>query len=100
MGHVYHAEIWECNGKWLCGDVSALAACSNYCWYPAFILDLSPVDFVKLLISKYHAVNLSYKAKYDVLIYYFSTIEDARKYKNDINKAAKLKNFINYEQVI
>lgn len=96
MGHIYHAEIWECNGKYLCGDVSALAACSNYCWYPAFILNLSPVDFVKLLISKYHAVDLRYHAKYDVLIYYFSTLEQARKFKNDINKAARLKQFVTY----
>lgn len=96
MGHIYHAEVWECNGKYLCGDVSALAACSNYCWYPAFILNLSPVDFVKLLISKYHAIDLRYYAKHDVLIYYFSTLEQARKFKNDINKAARLKQFVTY----
>ena len=96
MGHIYHAEVWECNGKYLCGDVSALAACSNYCWYPAFILDLTPVDFVKLLISKYHAIDLKYQAKYDVLIFYFPSLEAARKYKNDINRAARNKNFVTY----
>ena len=96
MAHIFHMEEWQSNGKWLCGDVSALAACSNYCWYPAFILNLSPVDFVKLLISKYHAIDLRYHAKHDVLIYYFSTLEQARKFKNDINKAARLKQFVTY----
>ena len=96
MAHIFHMEEWQSNGKWLCGDVSALAADSNYCWYPAAILDLSPIDFVQELIHTYHAIDLHYEAKYDVLIYKFSTLEDCRKFKNKVNKKAKEKNFYNY----
>lgn len=96
MAHVYKAEEWESNGKWLCGDVSALAAKSNTWWYPACILGLSPVEYVKTLINKYHAVDLHYSTKTDVLIFYFSSLADCRKFKNDINKQARLKNFITY----
>ena len=95
--HIYKAEEWQSpTGKWLCGDVSAPAACSNYCWYPAAIMNLSPVEYVKVLINKYHAIDLHYSAKHDVLVFYFSTLADCRKYKNDINKLARQKNFITY----
>ena len=96
MAHIYKAEEWCSNGKWLCGDVSALAAMSNAWWYPAQIMGLTLVEYVKTLISKYHAVDLHYTAEKNVLIFRFSSLEDCRKYKNDINRLAREKNFIIY----
>ena len=96
MAHVYKATEWESNGTWSCGDISALAAMSNAWWYPANILGLSPVDYVKTLISKYHAVNFHYTAKHNVLIFSFSTLADCRKFKNEINKKAREQNFVTY----
>lgn len=96
MAHVYKAEEWKSNGRWNCGDVSALAAMSNAWWYPANILGLTPVEYVKTLISKYNAKNISYTAEHNVLIFSFSTLADCRKFKNDINKKAREKHFVTY----
>lgn len=94
MAHVLHYTEWGTSGRWTCGDVSDLAANSNLWWYPCCLLELTPVDYVKLLIEKYNATELRYHFKYDVLIYYFSSLEDCRKFKNFINKKAREKNFI------
>ena len=56
MAHVFKMTEWESNGKWMCGDVSALAANSNTWWYVPRMLSLSLEDYVKLLISRYHNV--------------------------------------------
>ena len=96
MAHVYKAEEWESNGKWLCGDVSALAAHSNNWWYPARILGISPVDFVKLLINEFNVKDIHYIKPGGVLYFAFSSLADCRKYKNFINKKAREVNFITY----
>ena len=95
--HIYKAEEWQSpSGRWLCGDVSALAADSNYSWYPARILGISPENFVKMLIAEYHVEKICYLYKADVLVYWFSTLADCRKYKNHINKIAREKHFVTY----
>lgn len=96
MTHILKYEEWESNGKWLCGDVSALAAGSNTWWYPCALLNITPIEFVKLLIDKFHCNNIHYTFKNDVLIYKFSTLEDCRKFKNYINKVAREKKFYIY----
>ena len=95
--HIYKADEWQSpNGEWLCGDVSSLAADSNYSWYPARILGISPADFIKLLITEYNVEHLFYLQKADVLAYWFPTLADCRRFKNMINKKAREKNFITY----
>ena len=95
MAHIYQMQEWESNGKWLCGDVSALAADSNDWTYPAQILNLSPIDYVKLLINTYNA-KVHYTASANVLIFHFSSLADCRRFKNYINKKARERNFVIY----
>lgn len=95
MKHIFHMTEWESNGRWLCGDVSALALDSNDWTYPVQILSLTPVEYVKLLIFKYNATVYFYSHA-NLLIFYFSSLEDCRKFKNDINKKAREKNFFIY----
>lgn len=96
MTHILKYEEWNSNGKWLCGDVSALAAGSNTWWYVPSMLGITPVEFVKLLIDKFNCNSIHYKFEKDVLIYSFSTLADVRKYKNYINKIAREKKFYIY----
>ena len=96
MAHILKYETWESNGRWLCGDVSALAAGSNTWWYVPALLNISPVEYVYLLKDKFNATTIHYKTKYDVLIFSFSTLADCRKFKNYINKIAREKNFVIY----
>lgn len=96
MAHVYKVEEWEHNGRWYCGDVSALAADSNDWYYAPQLLDLSPTEYVKLLVSKFGASQIRYRAAANVLIFSFSSLADCRKYKNYINKIAREKKFVTY----
>ena len=93
MAHILKYEEWESNGKWLCGDVSDLAAGSNTWWYVPSLLNISPVDFVKLLMEKFNCKHIHYNLKSDVLIYKFSTLAECRKFKNYINKIAREEKF-------
>ena len=95
MAHVYQMTEWESNGKWLCGDVSALAADSNDWTYPAQILSLSLTDYILLLMNTYHA-EVHYSVSGNVLVFYFSTLADCRKFKNYINRKAREKHFVTY----
>ena len=96
MAHIYKAEEWSSNGRWHCGDVSALAANSNMWWYVPQILGISYTDYIYLLINKYHASHFHYTAEKNVLLFTFASLADCRKFKNDINKKAREKNFVTY----
>ena len=96
MAHIYQATEWECNGSWHCGDVSALAANSNLWWYVPRILNISPAEYVKLLICKFNAVKVKYFLDANVLTFCFSSLEDCRKFKNYVNKQARDRQFVTY----
>ena len=94
--HIYKAEEWQSpTGKWLCGDVSALAADSNDWTYPMQIFNLRPVEYVKLLIYGYKA-EVHYSKAANMLHFYFSSLADCRRFKNDVNKKARERKFIIY----
>lgn len=95
MAHIYKAEEWNSLNRWYVGDVSALAAGSNTWWYVPRLLDISPVDYISLLIQ-YGATGFKYNSKTNVLVFYFPSLEKCRKYKNYINKVARDKNFVIY----
>ena len=82
------------NGIYLVSDVTDLGRGSGTWWFVANLLSLSPVDYVKLLINKFHAVDLRYSKEKNVLIFYFSSIEHARSYKNFVNKTARDRGFV------
>lgn len=94
MAHIFQMTEWNSNGRWVCGDVSALAAMSNAWWYPANILNITPVEYVKLLINKFNAKRIKYIN--NVLLFDFDTQIECRKFKNYINKLARDKNFVIY----
>lgn len=94
MAHILITSEWESNGKYYVSDVSDLGRGSGTWWYIANLLSLSPVDYVKLLIEKFHATILRYTVESDVLIFNFSSLKDARSFKNFVNRQAREKNFI------
>lgn len=96
MAHIYKAEEWESNGRWHCGDVSALAAHSNAWWYVPKILDLSYTDYILLLLNEFNATHFHYTVQANVLSFSFSSLVDCRRFKNYVNKKAREKKFITY----
>ena len=96
MAHIFKMEEWQDNDKWVCGDVSALAAGSNTWWYVPALLNLTPVEYFYFLKDKFHASHFHYTTKHDVFLFSFDNLTDCRKFKNYVNKIKKEKNFITY----
>ena len=98
MRTIYKATEWEQNERWHCNDVSNVSKGSSSWWYPCRILDLTPANFVKLLIDKYKAdvcwISPNKNNKNNgLLLWDWQNVEDMRKYKKDINAAARKKKF-------
>lgn len=96
MTHIYKAEEWECNGRWYVADTSNLPKSSNTWWYAPAAANLSPIEYVKLLINKFNVTYIKYTVSADVLIFAFDSLADCRKYKNYINAQARKNNFLTY----
>lgn len=92
--HILKLSEWNSGDCWYVSDVEELGKSSGTWWYISNLLELSPVNYVKTLIDKYHAVVTYYTVEKDVLIFHFKTQTEARKFKNDINKIARDKKFI------
>ena len=69
MAHIFKMEEWQDNDKWVCGDVSALAAGSNTWWYVPALLNLTPVEYFYFLKDKFHASHFHYTTKHDVFLF-------------------------------
>ena len=76
-------------GMWHCGNVSDVAHGSNDWWLPARYLGITPCDFAKLLVEKFHVDMIDYLTKYNnigVLTYAWKKQSDMRVFKNWLNK--------------
>ena len=90
-----HYEEWQgSSGLWYCNDTSDLCSARSYWWAPARMLNISPVEFVQLLINQFHPDKISYNPEADVLIYGWNKIADERVFKNWINAQARKYQFI------
>ena len=84
MTHVLKVSEWEAASGWLVADVTRPAASSSdWGWIP-LMLNLSIVDYIK------------YFPDCNMLHFSFSSLTDARKFKNYVNKVAREKNFLIY----
>lgn len=75
------------SGAWHCADVSALAAGSSRWEHQPRIWQLSPVDWVKMMIETYHATVTIFDS--GMVYFYWDKQSDMRKYKNDTNRRVR-----------
>ena len=80
-------------GNWYVNDTSDLSSPRALWWAPARMLNISPVDYVQLLIERFHPDHIKYFEDNDVLIYSWRSLEAAREFKNWINAQARKVNF-------
>lgn len=95
MAHLFKMTEWEsgAGGRWYCGDIEDLGHGSGLWYYPARMLNISPAEFVKMLVEKYKVDNISYNAEKNVLVYSWNNREAMRKFKNAMNAEARKRNF-------
>ena len=85
---------WEIAGQWYCNDISDLTSIRSKWWAPARMLNISPADYVKLIIDKFKPDSIHYFPENDVLIYSWKSIAAMRLFKNWLNKQARERKFI------
>lgn len=89
--HIYHEEIWQdLGGYWFSNDVSEICSGAGRWEAAALVLNLSLVDYVKLLIEEFNAI-VKYNPKSGFLYCKWKTKKDVTKWKNYINKIAREK---------
>lgn len=89
-----YVEWQDASGNWLCNDTSDLCSPRALWWTPARMLGISPAEYVKLLIEKFHPDRIKYNQEANVLIYSWKNISDQRKFKNWLNAEARKHNYI------
>jgi len=96
MEHILKYTEWEINGKWYCTDISSFSKGSGLWYHIPNMLNISYIDYIYLLKDKYYVTYMKYKPEYNVLIFAFDSLALCRKFKNDMNKIAREKNFYIY----
>lgn len=82
---------WEGTNSWYCNDTTDLNSIASMWWLPARFLNISPAQFVELLIIKFNPDFIQFDGK--TLIYSWKQQKDEAKFRNWINTEAKKKGF-------
>ena len=91
--HLLRYEEWKGAISWYCNDTSDLKSIGALWWAPARMLNISPAEFVKLLIDKFHPDYIAYDEERDVLVYSWKKQSDMRLFKNWLNAEARKRKF-------
>lgn len=92
--HLLRYEEWQgAGGYWHCNDISDLKNGSAAWYHPARMLNISPADFVKLLIERFKPDHIKFYEDANVLTYSWKSQAAMRLYKNFINKKAREINY-------
>lgn len=84
-----YTEWQDAIGEWHCGNVSDLAKGTNQWWLPPRYLDMSILDYVKLLVEEYNA-KVDLLTKHNIVLYVsWKNKADERRFKNWLNKKIK-----------
>lgn len=95
MKHLLRYEEWQgASGMWYCNDTSNLKSNAGKWWMPARMLNISPAEYVQLLIERFTPDKINYNQETDVLVYAWKSQSAMRKFKNWLNAEARKKNFI------
>ena len=94
MAHLLKYKEWETPYGWHTGDTTDLANGSNFWWYPARMLEISPVDYVLLLINEFHVDSIRYFKESNVLTFYWKKYSDCNKFTKFINQEAIKRKFM------
>lgn len=97
MAHQLKLTEWQSGSdRWYCADVTNAKKGSADWWHGARVLNISPVEFVQLLVDKFHVNHMDYNRAKNVLLYSWDKKEDCHKFVLYINRLAKERNYCNY----
>lgn len=93
MKEIYKMTEWQdaVSGTWHCNDVSHGYRYAVW-WVVPRLLEITPAEYVKLLIENFHA-EVFYSKDKCVLLFKWRKQSDMRNFKNYINRIAREKLF-------
>ena len=91
--HILKYTEWQSMLGWFAGDVLDLANGSNYWWYPARMLNMTPADYVAFLLKEFKPEHIDYLKSSNVLMFYWDEYPNCKKFCSFINKEAKKRKF-------
>lgn len=92
---IYKMIEWQSgNGNWCCNCVDNFAGGSGEWYLPARVLKISPAEFITLLLSKYKPDHFHFNKEKCFCHWSWSSQTAMRRFKNDINAAARKNNFV------
>lgn len=90
---LYKMSEWESPSGWHCNCIDNLKGGSGIWYLPARILNISPADYITLVIAKYKPDKIIFNKEKFLFFFSWKNQSDMRKFKNDINAAARKVNF-------
>ena len=90
---LWRAEEWETESGFHCNCISNLGQDSAAWYLPARILDLTPAQFIELLITKFKPDDFYFNPKTCFCCWSWKDQSKMRLYKNWLNAEARKKNF-------
>ena len=96
MAALYKLTEWESTGSglWYCNDVSNLTGGSGNWWNAARACNLTPAAFIEMLLKDFKPDIFSYNSEKNIAIWAWKDKDAQRKFKNYINKQARINNFV------
>lgn len=93
--HLFKATEWQIGQEWYVNDVSDVLNSNAHKWWTQMrILQLTPEEYIKALKYDFNAKDCHYSEEHNVLVVCFKSQQDARKYKNYLNKKARELNYV------
>lgn len=95
MSHILEYKEWQSPaGHWYCNDTKDIGSSQGGLWWvSARMLNISLVDYVKMLINEFKVDNISYNQERDVLVYSWQSQSKMRNFKNWLNAEARKRQF-------
>ena len=90
---LYRCEEWQINGIWYCQHTASFPKDVLMWVVPSRILNISPADFLKLLLETYQPDRFYHNEDCSFCYWGWSDQSKMRKYKNWINAEARKVNF-------
>ena len=81
------------SGAWHALDCTNVGQCSDAWYFLPRMLNISVTDYIKMLVSKYHASGLDFSPSKGTLFFSFEKHEDCHRFVLDMNREARNRKF-------
>jgi hypothetical protein len=82
-------EWQDGGGHWNCADTSDIKKGSSFWWRPARMLNISPKEYVQMLIDVYKVDYITFFEETNMVYFRWDNQANMRRYKNDMNREAR-----------